>query len=1078
MFTLLSGPFHPFLELNLVQTVQQMKTADHRTPFAIVVPSESLRRRLQWLLCVEHGLALFDVHFLTFHQLALHVDAERRAVGPSESSFPSLELVGDFFYEYLVSTILQHNSSTSNPFALHRGSLGLSPALWRTIQDLQEAQVEPDVVLRGLQEGLFDESSTERLQGVLGLQVSLQAWSERLGVGLPDDLTHSVIPWIAQSPFIGKLAAVFYYGFYDITQVQLSLLEEVARATAVTVFFPLFHGETAQFAQRFLERYLLKAGVVHHSGQANIGSSPFLLANAWSPHIHVVSAVGPEGELTFACKAIVKQVEEAGYAWHEVGVVARNFDPYLPYFPRIFKAYRIPFGTTATRPLLEEPVAKVWWMLAGLREDQFGWRNVLDVVTSPWFGGITHREQLETGGSHVWVHAVHHFRILGGREDWARLARVAEDSEAIQGWQPLRVEQAKESLHRFSEIVSTLIADCLELPSVGSIGELTQAFKRLIEKYVWFPTDHPSLSQDGTEDERNECVMNGFEQTIDALQQLDRLDQEVSWQEWLVLFRSLLERSRLPILGQTSMGIQVLDVMASRGRPFKTLFVLGMNDHVFPRIVREDAFLRDRDRRVLGESLGYKIDEKMTGFDEEALLFALLLQSARDHVYLLYERADGDGRPLIPSSFLREYLEDAGTHRAHSEITFPVGILERSQVSYFSWDHATPQEIRLRSVLARRSIQGMVPYASPWWDLFQSGMEMLAHLERSGSHAGSFDGITDAKSQHWQDLASRGFSPTALGIYAQCPMRYWMTHVLKIQGVEDSMSKELPSRVWGELVHHILCDVYQDLFKHGWPQQTIPPVQLANLVTGQVDRVFQEYAQRFGQGYPLIWDWMQTRLIRMVLSLIEYDQGDFLEKGWIPSQYEVEAAGSLPPPENQGRPELLNLRGRFDRVDATQDYSRIRIVDYKVSMRRTFQNDELDLVTKALQGRQLQPPLYSFMRPMNLHGETGERGEGTIPIQSVDFCYLRPMQTESVRSASFSVAIWETPMGEQLRRTLHGWVQGMRHGQFFILPGTYCRNCQYGSACRYQHHPSWARAYGLSLAKTFRQIRKQKASHD
>ena len=116
----------------------------------------------------------------------------------------------------------------------------------------------------------------------------------------------------------------------------------------------------------------------------------------------------------------------------------------------------------------------------------------------------------------------------------------------------------------------------------------------------------------------------------------------------------------------------------------------------------------------------------------------------------------------------------------------------------------------------------------------------MSHLERSGSKAGSLDGITDAKSQHWRDLVARGFSPTSLGTYSQCPMHYWMTHVLKIQGAKDSISKELPGRVWGEIVHHILCNVYQDLFKHGWPQQTLHPVQLTNLVNGQVNRVFRK----------------------------------------------------------------------------------------------------------------------------------------------------------------------------------------------------------------------------------------------
>jgi len=1080
MFTLLSGPFHPHLESALVETVQRIKAAGSRTSFAIVVPSESLRRRLQWLLCVEHGCALFDVHFFTFHQLALRLDAERRAVSSPGATVPAIELVGDLFYEYALSIILQQDRSASHPLALHAEPLGFSSALWQTVQDLQEAQVDPIVVLRGLQEGLFDETTTEHLQGILGLHAVLQTWSAQLGVGLPDDLSNSVIPWIAQSPFISKLAAVIYYGFYDITQVQLSLLEEVARATAVTVFFPLLKGEASRFAQRFFDQHLLKAGVVHQSVQDSVGLSPLETVKDWTPQVQAVNAVGPEGELTFICKTIVQQVEQMGYAWHEIGVVARTLEPYASFLKRIVDAHQIPFGTTATRPLLEEPVAKVWWMLAGLREEQFPWRNVLDVVTSPWYRCTANAERSLNAYSHLWIQAVHHFRLVGGWEDWERLAYVSQDSAAVQEWQQgsgVPLEQASKSLRVFAEVVSALIAECRSLPAVGSIGELTLAFERLTKSQLWFPTDHSSFAEDGVNNERNECLMDGFEQAMTSLQQLDRLDQQVTWEQWTELFRSVLERTRLPLLGQAQMGVQVLDVMAARGRPFRTLFVLGMNDHVFPRVVREDAFLRDRDRKVLAESLGYKIDEKLKGFDEEALLFALLQHSARDHLYLLYQRADQNGRPLVPSSLLREYLDGTRAQGFDGELTFPVGLVERSRLPYFSPIGEMPQESRLRAILEGRSFQTMTSAGSPWWKVFQDGMLVLAHLERRGAKAGLFDGITDPNSIPWQNLVARGLSPTALGTYAQCPMRYWMTHVLKVPGVQDPMSKELPSRVWGELVHHVLCEAYQDLATHGWPQETVSPVQLAGIVNSKVDHLFQEYGQRFGKGYRLIWDWMRTRLTRMMLALIARDQADFIEQGWVPYEYEVEAAGALPC-EGQARPELLKIRGRFDRVDKASEHSCVRIVDYKVSLRRSFQADELDLVSKALQGRQLQPPLYSLMTTPNLERDTAEVGLSTAPIQSVDFRYLRPMQEESVQSASFSGAIWDTATGEQLRRILHGWIQGIRDGKFFILPGPYCRSCQYASACRFQHHPSWLRAYGLPLAKTYRQIRKQKASHD
>src|SRR4029077_15923784 len=88
------------------------------------------------------------------------------------------------------------------------------------------------------------------------------------------------------------------------------------------------------------------------------------------------------------------------------------------------------------------------------------------------------------------------------------------------------------------------------------------------------------------------------------------------------------------------------------------LFVLGMNEKLFPRYVREDPFLRDRQRAVLESTLGYKIDEKVPGHGEELLFLAPLSRSAANRLYLLYQRADESGRVMAPSGFIAMAMRD------------------------------------------------------------------------------------------------------------------------------------------------------------------------------------------------------------------------------------------------------------------------------------------------------------------------------------------------------------------------------------------------------------------------------------
>ncbi|WP_447962516.1 PD-(D/E)XK nuclease family protein [Nitrospira sp. Ecomares 2.1] len=1083
MFTLVSGPFSPHLESALVETVQQIKSADSRAPIAILVPSESIRSRLKWLLCAEHSCALFDLHVLTFHQFALHLHAERAALSSPEAGGSSFELVGDFFYEYLLAELLGKGGHTVGPFADLEAPSGLRQAVWRSLRDLLEAQVEPSVALRAVEEGLFDEVAVNRLRGLLGIQEALGLLSRQLGVGLPEDLANSVIPWVANSPFLARLSTVIYYGFYDITQVQLSFLEEVARTTgSVKVFFPLTDHPAYQFAQRFVDRHLLKAGVVHYPLQ--VSHEPFGSVNqaVSSPSIQVVNVIGGQGELVFTCKAILHAVETTGHTFHEIGVVARTLDPYGPFLRRVFEEHRIPFCTTATLPLLEEPVAKVWWQLAGLREDQYPWQALLDVVASPYYRRLSVNGRFPHEQKQIWSQAIRHWRLVRGLEDWGRLAVVANDPEAIGDWQRrigVPLEEGVAALQECADVVGRLIADCQALPESGSIGELTLAFESLVNTHLSLLQEETSSQLEERDQAHLTSLAQGFDQVMMQLKQLDRVGTQVTWGAWVEVFRRALEETRRPLPGQSPLGVQVFDAMAARGHTFRTVFILGMNDQVFPRVVREDAFLRDRDRRVLAESLGYKIDEKMHGFDEEALLFALLRHSARDRVYLVYQRADHKGRSLLPSSLLTELMRD-GPGGSESEISVPLRMAERGRIPYFSPGEETGQESRLRHLLQGRAIQTDSLVPSFWWNLLRQGLKAVSALERTSSGGGSFDGIMAVEGDHWQNLLSRGLSPTALERYAQCPFRYWMEHVLRTRNVREPLSRDIPGRVWGELGHAILRDVYQYLIDHGWPGSPIEPVDLSSLIASTIEQVSDEYAKHYGKGYMVLWERMKTLLGPVVFAMIEHDQQEYADQALAPMDFEVGAEGEISSaiPENSS---LLKIHGRVDRVDQQADGFRTRIVDYKFSGGLTTRTDSPDLVGEALQGRRLQPPLYSLMSSLSLTGHSGVNAKDTVlphsAVHSVEFRFIRPLHSESLTFSSFPGSIWDTPTGDQLLRTIRRWIESIRAGQFFILPGSYCRDCSWSVACRFQHHPSWVRAYGIPLAKEFRQGRKQRAVH-
>ena len=575
--------------------------------------------------------------------------------------------------------------------------------------------------------------------------------------------------------------------------------------------------------------------------------------------------------------------------------------------------------------------------------------------------------------------------------------------------------------------------------------------------------------------------MIGIDQAVracfDQLVQLDRLGTVVEYEDWFLLFTQLLEQSTVPMATPRHAGVSVLDAMSSRGLSFRALFVLGMNEKVFPRFIHEDAFLRDRHRRVLDATLGYKIDEKLSGYDEEQLLFALLQRAAGARLYLLHQRADAEGRPLAPSPYLAGNVA-VGTGGEHApELRFPRRLSERQTMRRWGPLLVTPQEFRLTSIFQG---QDPTPVVGALWavaDLFRSGCAALDHIEAEAGRLGDYDGITGSLPSHWDAITAHGVSPTSLQQYAQCPFRYFGTHVLGLKPVRQAVAEEPSVQELGTLAHAVLASSYRRLVDTGWPERDVGIDSLQKTVASSGEEIFSAFAARRCTGYALLWRMAQDTIRDMVLAAVAADTEDYHHHGFKPIAFEVEGRGTIAGLGLPG-PDSLPIRGRVDRLDQRIDPPGIRVVDYKYRLGKNLQSSERDLATSAVRGRRLQPPLYAKLR---LTVPADSRGAGTTELaqpERVELIYLVPRGERPVERSTFEARDWERPLGQRLQRTLQILLEGVHAGRYFILPGDYCTRCEFSPACRRYHTPTWRRAHQASEGGRLRRLRTERVPRD
>ena len=1056
MLRVVTGRFHPALESTLVDHLTRVKATDPLAPIAVFVPSKSLADRLRTLLAVEHRLPLLNLQVLTFHQLAL------RLAGEVSVDRPLPRVVDELFFEQLIRHIVHSKLSSQAPLQRIRQSSGTWGALWATIRDLKDADVDPAQALQGLREGYFEEDDREWLGALISLFAAMKEAGKTLGVGTQDDLAEALIPFVPTSSFLQSMKEVFYYGFYDLTQVQLSFFEAVSRAKDTTLFFPLEDDPACGFARRFYDRYIQPL-VMSDDAMIRVEQKSSTVTH--NPvQLTIRSVIGPEEELAATCRTILDLVDTNGYRFDEIGVIARTLDPYGLHLQSIFDRHRIPFRTTAMRSLIQEPICKLVLQLANLPLNDFYRASVLDVVTSPLYVTDLYDELSESYRPEQWKLLIQALHITHGVEEWKRLDHASQAALVLDGEEsPVgSLVIAPEVISLFGQVVSQLMQDCSAIPLRGTIGQMVAACRALVDRRLRRPDAAASTAEDG-QLARHAMTWDAIDRIWMTLMELEPLNEEMTLAEFVELLTHTFERTTIPRHEGLSHGVMVCDVMAARGVPFKALFVLGLNEKVFPRYIREDAFLRDRHRRVLDATLGFKIDEKLTAYGEETLLFHLCRQAAGQRLYLSYQRADESGRMLAASPYLGEACRRFGQDEQPIEMVprrLTDRVLQRPMIRLF----LPPADLTQWLAMNGQDPTDLVQALGRDADTFRHAAMALDQIEEDGTTLNLFDGMTGTVESHWARIIERGLAPTPLERYARCPFQYFAADVLRLEPSRGAIEQEPDAALVGTLCHAALRRCYEQLVEVGWPAQRIPREAIEQTIRASVKQTAADLESQHRTGHYLLWELAKEQIVTLVMEAVAADEEEQAEHPYQPIAFEVDGEGMVPGVLNQGS---LKIRGRIDRLDRHRTSGAVRVLDYKFKVGSAMKPEDRNLAQSAVRGYRLQPPLYSCL---------------TVPghptASQVQFLFLAPQWSAAISRSTFETLSWSSDTGALIQNTIRTLVEGIHAGRFFILPDGYCDACDFRAACRREHAPTWWRAHRAAEPKGLKMLRLQKIADE
>lgn len=466
---------------------------------------------------------------------------------------------------------------------------------------------------------------------------------------------------------------------------------------------------------------------------------------------------------------------------------------------------------------------------------------------------------------------------------------------------------------------------------------------------------------------------------VEVLDYLDELQHEYQYITNIdtleKVYTKIAQRHSISFIGKPLTGLQMLGMLETRNLDFRRIILLSANEGVLPSGRGNNTLIPYELKRHFG----------LPTYEEQDNIYAYhfyrLLQRA-DEVYLLFSsesEAMGKGEA---SRFIKQIRSEL--HEA-----FP--------------NHITLDEVVVNPKLVDRGDTPELPAAK-----------------------------TPLVQERLKVLAQKGFSPTSLNSYVNCPLKYYYTYVLSVWE-RDELEDDLDASQLGNCVHNVLWHVYQPFEGRQMEVGAIEDAleRLPELLDKEFNELFAHGRNDEGRNrflYSVAESQLRALFGKELKLLKEGNRIDIVS-------VEKELTYTM----GDG----VVLSGRVDRVDRLNGV--LRIIDYKTGSLKAEEiaakgTAEADM---RLPGKWLQLMCYAL---------TYRRHTGTTePILSGIYP-LSHLQSE-VKVASWNGETQITPaMTDDFEALLRGVIDEIMNPELPFLPGKrpLCAHCPAHNFCPYR----------------------------
>lgn len=707
--------------------------------------------------------------------------------------------------------------------------------------------------------------------------------------------------------------------------------------------------------------------------------------------IYLRQFVTPQEEIKYVANQIYEAVKVKGYRYQDIRVLTRDIAYYQQFLDPYFKMNQIPYFIDNQSQMAQSSLVGLLEGIFQLKLSSWSYQALMMVLKSnllvpPWLQDdlMECQHQKAAFENFLLSNGFFSFRFYSPQFEW----RFPEAE------QPFINHLGQESPYNQGQVfgqwrdwLNTIFGQGLATYKTSLTG--SQAAKWLytllsegkIRERMITLRDQAIEKGDLGQSRRLEQVWQVLMDTLDEFHLLYQ-EKSILFKDFYELLMAGLSSASYHIIPPTLDQVMITSIESPQVKPAKLVFVLGLNHQVLPQYKQADSLLSESNRKQIQEGLlahQYLTDQVQLSNLNEPLIAYKTLLSASQELNLSYA-SNVEGQQMTLSPLMQHWANTIG---------LKLQIIEADETRLETGKWQSGQLGQAKMILSnllwsiRRSFdtnqvmsplnQALIKWVS---DQVLDTPVLVQKLFRF-HHLPTYLNPTTARLLYGNNLS---MSASRLEVYYQDPFSHFLQYGLRLR--ERQVFQINPVKT-GEYYHHILdlvLDKIPNLAK-------VEEVKIQEVLEAAIQSLEEDMRYNLFISNPRL-QAIKRQMDFQMRQFLDFSRRQSLETN--PVTLKTEALFGMGASTDFDAltyeletGQVINLRGKIDRIDRLGSQNFIQVIDYKSGQK------QFDLV-KFYEGLDLQ--LMTYLQVALQHYDTLMGTQGTkTPDEKVVGSFYQPL---------------------------------------------------------------------------------------